>query len=78
MILHTSYRLDCGEWVVVEGESLEEIATTLKHEGYAGPPLRVYDLPGFSKGWVQAGEWSETGLTPRTPADLWREGKKQA
>lgn len=55
-----SWRDDEGNEQTVEGETLEELATGLEVAGYTGDPIRVTDEPGFTRGWVSAGEWTAT------------------
>lgn len=48
---------DEGTEQTVEGETLEELATGLEAAGYTGDSIRVTDEPGFTRGWVSAGQW---------------------
>lgn len=52
-----SYLNDSGTEIVLEGETLEQLAAELKESGYEGSSIGVRDEHGFICGWVAAGEW---------------------
>lgn len=59
-MMNVSWLDNEGNEQIVEGETLEELATGLEQAGYTGGSIRVTDEPGFTRGWVSAGQWRAT------------------
>ena len=57
MILSAAYTDNRGVHYELEGESLEELHEQLREIDEHAPTVRVFDDPGFLRGWVSGGDW---------------------